>query len=187
MLEKDATLIDVAFAVCTVLDAAGKCAVLTGGSAATYYAPAAYQSLDADFILQFGVTRKVVDPALAAIGYHRTPYGMYAHEAIPFTVEFPAGPLRIGRDVVTEWRTDHRNDQLLHVLTPTDSARDRFIAYYAWSDYSALLAAVAVARTQAKDFDRKRFEHWARAEARADSAYDPARLDTFFALLAHRD
>jgi len=187
MLKNDATLIDVAFAVCTALDAVGQCAVLTGGSAATYYAPAAYQSLDADFILQFGATRNIVDPALATLGYHRTPYAMYAHAAIPFTVEFPAGPLQIGREVVTEWRTDHRDDQLLHVLTPTDSARDRFIAYYAWSDYSALLAAVAVARTQANIFDRKRFEDWARAEARADSAYDLARLDTFFTLLANRD
>jgi hypothetical protein len=50
-----ASLEDVCFAVCTALQNAGTIAVLTGGSAATYYAPAAYQSRDADFIIKFSV------------------------------------------------------------------------------------------------------------------------------------
>jgi hypothetical protein len=35
-------LVDVAFEVCTALDVAGYVAVLTGGSAATYYVPSQY-------------------------------------------------------------------------------------------------------------------------------------------------
>jgi len=54
MLSPDATLIDVAFAVCTALDHAGERALLVGGSAATFYAPDAYQSSDCDFILALG-------------------------------------------------------------------------------------------------------------------------------------
>ncbi len=44
-------LISVAFEVCTALEAAGTTAVLTGGSAATFYAPEAYQSVDIDFVI----------------------------------------------------------------------------------------------------------------------------------------
>jgi len=43
-IDSGATLTDVAFAACTALDRAGEVAVLCGGSAATYYAPEAYQS-----------------------------------------------------------------------------------------------------------------------------------------------
>ena len=43
-LSASATFTDVAFAVCTALDRAGEHAVLCGGSAATYYAPEAYES-----------------------------------------------------------------------------------------------------------------------------------------------
>jgi hypothetical protein len=43
-LDGTATLTDVAFAVCTALERAGEYAVLVGGSAATYYAPEAYES-----------------------------------------------------------------------------------------------------------------------------------------------
>jgi hypothetical protein len=50
-LDPSATLTDVAFAVCSALDRIGERAVLCGGSAATYYAPDAYQSRDLDFVL----------------------------------------------------------------------------------------------------------------------------------------
>jgi hypothetical protein len=53
MIEGGSSLVDVAFAVCTALDRDGITAVLTGGSAATFYAPEAYQSEDADFVLSF--------------------------------------------------------------------------------------------------------------------------------------
>lgn len=52
-------LFEVAMAVCSALDRAGITAVLTGGSAATYYAPEAYQSSDIDFVaVRFGRTNK---------------------------------------------------------------------------------------------------------------------------------
>jgi hypothetical protein len=80
VLSPDATLIDVAFAVCTALDRAGERALLVGGSAATYYAPQAYQSSDCDFILLFGADPKSVIAALAAIGFIRAPEGYFRHQ-----------------------------------------------------------------------------------------------------------
>jgi hypothetical protein len=52
-ITETSSLEDVCFAACTALERAGTVAVLTGGSAATYYAPEAYQSGDADFIITF--------------------------------------------------------------------------------------------------------------------------------------
>lgn len=43
MISASSTLTDVAFAVCTALAEKGFVAVLTGGSAATYYAPEAHR------------------------------------------------------------------------------------------------------------------------------------------------
>ncbi|GAC1414629.1 MAG: hypothetical protein NVSMB64_24870 [Candidatus Velthaea sp.] len=187
MLHADASLIDVAFAVCTALDARGEKAVLTGGSAATFYTPEAYQSLDADFVLRFGVARRLVDEALSSIGYARTPQQMYAHRDVPFTVEFPPGPLAIGRDLVSAWSTHRRPDQVLHVLSPTDCVRDRFLHYYAWGDATALRAAVAVARDCAADFDAGTFRLWTQREHDENRAYDLQRVDVFFRRLAQSD
>ena len=47
----DTSLVDVCFIVCTALALVDTTVVLTGGSAATFYAPQAYQSRDADFII----------------------------------------------------------------------------------------------------------------------------------------
>lgn len=51
MITTSSSLTDVAFAVCTALHRAGYTSVLTGGSAATFYAPTAYQSKDLDFVI----------------------------------------------------------------------------------------------------------------------------------------
>ena len=52
MITADSGLVEVAFAVCTALARAGVTAVLSGGGAATFYAPEAIQSYDLDFILE---------------------------------------------------------------------------------------------------------------------------------------
>lgn len=52
-ITEKSSLEDVCFTVCTALAHVGTNAVLAGGSAATYYAPHAYQSRDADFIVTF--------------------------------------------------------------------------------------------------------------------------------------
>jgi hypothetical protein len=182
-----ADLIDVAFAVGTALDRIGVVAVLTGGSAASFYAPSAYMSRDADFILQFvpdGPDR-ILD-TMATLGFRATPSRIFEHPAVQYTVEFPRGPLAIGRDLVRTWSTYLRPEGLLHVLTPTDCVRDRFLHYYAWGDFSGLTTAVAVARLQASDFDRVMFRAWALQEHEVDRSYDLGCVETFFRYLDDR-
>ncbi len=107
MISEKSTLVDVAFAVSTALLDAGVTAVLTGGSAATFYAPHAYQSDDLDFVVTMqgdGGAR-----ALQALGYEET-RGFYRHSSSSFPVEFPKGPLMIGDDYIETWTTHHRGD-----------------------------------------------------------------------------
>lgn len=179
----DASLVDVAFAACTVLDRAGETAVLCGGSAAAYYVPDLYQSLDIDFVVEVGAAPHVVDRALATIGYLRASEGHYRNDRLPYTLAFPIGPLAIGREYVAAWRTQRREDRVLHVYTPTDVVRDRFLHYWAWGDRTALDVALAVARAHAADVDLAAFTAWTERELAADPSYDPSRIGRFLANL----
>jgi hypothetical protein len=172
----DSSLVDVCFAVCTELERRGVTAVLTGGSAATYYAPEGYQSDDADFVLVIYANGADVTAALRELGYeHRN--SMFVHATNPFTVEFPRGPLAIGIDFVRTWRTVRRADETLHVLTPTDSVRDRLANFYYFRDRASMHVAVAVASAQVDAVDLVAIEDWTRREAEGASAY--AQLERF--------
>ncbi len=138
------SLTDVAFAVCTVLQHAGTVAVLTGGSAATYYAPESCQSGDADFIITFQSDPARAGDAVRSLGY-REFGGIYHHDENLLTLEFPRGPLAVGDDLISSYDTVRRRDEVLHVISRTDSVRDRLIWFYVYTDRSALAAAVAVA------------------------------------------
>jgi hypothetical protein len=158
------SLTDVAFAVCSALDRAGVTAVLTGGSAATVYAPDAYQSRDLDFILQFGAA--ISPPSakpLLDIGF--VPLGrsaMFGHELLPYTLEFPAGPLAVGAEVLTAWHTLRDERGLLHILSPTDCVRDRLAGAIHFRDFSSIRQAVAVASRQRVDLEQ--IEQWCASE-----------------------
>ena len=179
-LDDDATLVDVAFAACTVLARAGETAVLCGGSAAAYYVPDRYQSLDIDFVVEVGAAPHIVDRALATIGYTLAAEGHYRHPRLPFMLAFPIGPLAIGRDYITAWRTDRRGDALLHVYTPTDVVRDRFLHFWAWGDRTALEVALTVVRARG-DIDLASIRGWIEREIAADASYDASRVARFFA------
>jgi hypothetical protein len=183
-LTASATLVDVAFAVCTALDRAGTIGVLTGGSAATYYVPERYQSLDVDFVLRVVPQQGVIDEAMTRLGFALAATGMYEHPAIKYTVEFPHGPLAIGRDIITVWSTEHRGNELLHITNVTDCVRDRFMHFWAWNDRSALDVALAVAGQHRSVFDDLGFRAWTEAERAADKSYPQEKVDEFFRRLS---
>ena len=142
----NSSLEDVCFAVCTELAHVGTVAVLTGGSAATYYAPEAYQSQDADFVITFSSDAERAAVTLRDLGY-RELGGTYKHDRNMFTLEFPPGPLAIGNDLVRSYDTNRRGAEFLHVLSRTDSVRDRLASFYFFGDRSALAAAIGVAES----------------------------------------
>lgn len=120
---------------------------------------------------------------MATLGYARIAEGHYRHATLPYALAFPIGPLAIGREFITSWRTDRRADLLLHVYTPTDVVRDRFLHYWAWGDRTALDVAVAVARARAAEVDLDAFAAWTRRELGADASYDPSRIGRFLLAL----
>ncbi|MFT5287414.1 MAG: hypothetical protein ACI8TQ_003599 [Planctomycetota bacterium] len=167
MITADSDLVEVAFAVCTALDRAGVTAVLSGGGAATFYAPEAIQSYDLDFILE--VYPKDGDPAqvLTDLGYRNKGHD-YVHSVSRFQLEFPRGPLAVGDDLIRKWSTQHSGDELLHIITATDSCRDRLAAFYHFKDRSALEQALAVSRTTKATIDLKQIKSWSRREGMLD-------------------
>lgn len=161
MIGPKSTLAEVAFAVCTALDRISITAVLTGGSAATYYAPDAYQSRDLDFIVTLQAPGGGAE--LEELGFIERGQ-VYRHPHTHFTLDFPRGPLAVGDDLITEWRTDRRAGELLHVLSPTDSCRDRLASFLFWNDFSGLEQALGVARAQRRRVDLAKVEAWCRKE-----------------------
>lgn len=163
-IRASSSLADVAFAVCTVLKENEITGVLTGGSAATFYAPSVYQSRDLDFVITIATARgrKQAGAAMIDLGY-RLAGQTYIHASNPFTVEFPPGPLAIGDDLIVQWKTVKRRTEILHVLTPSDCVRDRLLWYYLQpNDRSSLQAAIGVA--QRKDVDLRRIAKWSKRE-----------------------
>jgi hypothetical protein len=168
-ITRDSSLREVAFAVCTALDRAGVTAVLTGGGAATLYAPAAIQSFDLDFVLEVYSDAKSPGKALEALGFRREGHD-YRHRTSRFQLEFPPGPLAIGDERIERWSTLREGADVLHVITATDSCRDRLaaFAFYHFQDRSALAQACAVYAAARKAVDLKRLRDWSRRERMLD-------------------
>lgn len=160
-INRQSSLSDVCFAVCTALHNIGTVAVLTGGSAATYYSPKRYQSHDADFIITISSDRAAAAEAIRALGF-REEGGIYKHPDTLYTLEFPPGPLAVGETIITKYDTVYRKSEILHVLTRADTICLCLAKYFHWGDRSSLRTALDVA--QSGDFDLKRVERWSRNE-----------------------
>ena len=137
--------------MCTALERLSLVSVLTGGSAAAYYAPNRYQSQDADFVIVIHGQGNV-DLAMESLGYNRQGR-MFVHPDSAFTVEFPPGPLSVGSDFIRQWERVIKNDLVLNVISRTDSVRDRLCGFYFWNERQSLDVALAVARSGSIDLD----------------------------------
>ena len=169
MINSETSLREIAFLVCTALEEAGTRVVLTGGSAAEIWAALEYQSGDLDFIVQFSAE----DGArpLRQLGFFEKS-GSYEHPNSDLILEFPVGPLSVGDDLIQDWDTLTEDGRILHVLTPTDSCRDRLAGYLFWSDLGSLQEAVSVARCQPRRVDLAKIEDWCSREGHLERFHD---------------
>lgn len=138
---------------------------MTGGSAATFYAPRAYLSEDIDFVITLRGAGG--EDALRNVGYQRKG-DYYVHPSSRFSLEFPPGPLAIGDDLVDSWKTFRRKGQLLHVLSPSDSCRDRLASFLFWNDFRGLQQALDVYMAQRKKIDLDLIRRWCLREHQGD-------------------
>ena len=153
--------------ICTALDRAGTRVVLTGGSAATVYAPEAYQSRDLDFVVFAGEPGAQAGAAMRELGF-TVEGNHYVHPDNPLTVDFPKGPLAIGREILLHHDTLEDGELLLHILTPTDCCKDRLAWFMHYSDRSALEQALAVATVQRGQLDLAELRRWSDDEGGTD-------------------
>jgi hypothetical protein len=167
------SITDLAALVSQTLENAGITAVLSGGAAVMAYTSNQYASRDLDFVTSASL--EDLEKAISPLGFsrrHRTRY--FQHPNTEFFVEFPAGPLTVGNELVRSWGRISTQYGNLHILTPTQVVKDRLAAYFHWNDRQALDQATWVAKSNDVDMEdvttwaqqedaRTKFDHFVRA------------------------
>lgn len=87
--------------ICQTLHDAGITVTLTGGSCVAIWSEGKYVSDDVDFIAEGPVPPRTLRAALEALGF-KPKGGFFEHPDTRFYVEFPVGPLMIGRQRIEE-------------------------------------------------------------------------------------
>ena len=150
-LTGNSTLQEVALAVGVHLASCRIRAVLTGGACVAIHTGTS-RSKGADFVLQSNVSQRALDDALRELGFVRKG-AEYVHPEIPFSIEFPPGPLSIGDDLAIVPADLSAGTLTALGLSATDSCRDRLAAFYHWNDRQALALALELARLRPVDLD----------------------------------
>lgn len=158
-IDEDSPLEEVATLVCTRLEADGISVVLSGGAAVSIYSENEYESHDLDFV-PTGLARRV-DHAMASLGFERR-QRHWVHPHSRYWVEFPAGPVAIGEEVIREFAERRNPAGVLRILHPTECVMDRLTWYFHDSDRQCLEQALAVARRH--PIGLARIERWAARE-----------------------
>lgn len=70
----------------------------------------------------------------------------------------------MGGEILRTWHTERGEHTVLHILSATDSCKDRLAAYFHWNDRAALSQALAVARSVHDRVDFANLEAWAEGE-----------------------
>ena len=157
-------LVTVAFKVCTALQDVGVEAVLCGGSAATFYAPDAYQSSDLDFVLSWRSARAdeaKAEEVIRSLGFYQKGRTLVS-DSSAFSLDFPKGPLAVGEAAIEHWQTVTRGELVLHVIHAEDCIKDRLCAFFYWKDRSGVQQAVYVAKSVHVDLEE--IASWATTE-----------------------
>lgn len=130
----------------------GIIAVLSGGAAVGIYCNYQYISNDIDLVnAQFAERNRIVS-AMKEIGFNQVGRH-FEHQDTDHIIEFPPGPLTVGRDKVAELNEISLETGNLSVITPTDCVKDRLSHYFHWGDRQCLTQAKLVSETQKIDLE----------------------------------
>lgn len=149
--------------ICTSLKQRGIEVVLSGGSCVAVYSSGKYVSKDLDFIEVGLHTDRAIREAMESIGFERRT-GHFRHPESAFLVDFPKGPLAVGKEPVGETNEIKFSTGILRILCPTDCVKDRLAAYYHWKDRQCLEQAALVAKSN--DIDLSEVERWSKREGK---------------------
>jgi len=138
-------------------------AVLTGGSVVSIYSGDKYVSKDIDLVISQYVKRSKINDAMLEIGFQQIGRH-FGHPEAEFLVEFPGGPLSVGKQQVTEIDTLEYATGTLKILSPTDCVKDRLAAYYYWDDHQSLAQAIMVLKEY--HIDLAEVANWSQGEGK---------------------
>ncbi|MBN2256746.1 MAG: hypothetical protein JW704_02850 [Anaerolineaceae bacterium] len=138
-------------------------AVLSGGAAVSYYTKNQYLSKDLDLIRTGLTSRRELKKALSELGFiEQSRY--FKHPLSEFIIEFPEGPLSVGKEPVTLKKTItvRMPTGILRILSPTDCVKDRLASYYYYNDHQCLNQAIMVAKSN--QIDLHEIQRWSANE-----------------------
>ena len=158
---KEMRTIEIAAYICQQLLDIDVKTTLSGGFCVEIYSFGEYSSMDIDLIDQSIFKHNEIKKKMKELGF--TEEGKhFRHPDTKYTVEFPASPLAIGAELVKEIAEIETEYGVLRLITPTDSVKDRLIAYYAWKDDRSLEQALLVAINN--DIDIENIRSWSENE-----------------------
>lgn len=151
--------------VATKLRECGITVVLSGGSCVSIYSDDKYVSMDLDFIEVGLCSRAAIARCMCSLGFVEM-NRYFKHTDTDLLVEFPAGPLGIGNEPITEYEEISTSVGCLRLLSPTDCVKDRLAWFFHTGDTECLEQAYLVARQQKVDVEE--IEHWSIGEGKKE-------------------
>ena len=139
--------------------------VLSGGAAVSIYTSSEYISYDIDLVIIHFANRKFIKEGMEEIGFKEVGRH-FEHPDTSLFVEFPTGPLSIGSEPVGKIDEMKFETGTLRVISPTDSVKDRLVAYYHWGDQQCLVQATLVSAKH--DIDIEEIRRWSDGEGKLD-------------------
>jgi hypothetical protein len=147
------------------LEGEGIRSVLVGGAVVAIYTEGLYRSGDLDMVPD-EIGRQRLEAVLAGIGFEPTKSRYYKHPACPHLfLEFPRGPVEIGEQFPVVPDEIEVEGRTLHLLSPTDSVKDRLAGYIHWKSRANFDQALLICRRQQGRVDLHEVRAWCEAEA----------------------
>ncbi|WP_108126116.1 hypothetical protein [Saccharospirillum mangrovi] len=119
--------------------------VLVGGLAVEIYSQNLYLTQDIDLVNTNYQSPQLLSTAMAELGFFKQGR-VYVNTTTDIVVEFPAAPLSVGDELITEINKIQVANKSLPILTVSDVIKDRLSAFLHWQDRQSLIQAVAVMR-----------------------------------------
>lgn len=159
------TQLEMAAFVQSILEENGIIVVLSGGVATSLYSNNRYISYDIDLVNIFSSSRKKIKEVLTNYDFiEENRY--FRHPSSKFFIEFPPGPLIVGKEPVKTIETLEFDTGTLRVISATDSVKDRLAAFYHWGDLQSLYQALLISRTQKIDLEE--LKRWSENERKSE-------------------
>jgi hypothetical protein len=117
--------------------------VLVGGLAVEVYSENIYLTRDIDMVDISYCKPAELHAAMAQLGFIKQGR-IFENDTTDITIEFPAAPITVGDEVVTDTTRARSPAGSIPILKPGDVIKDRLAAYFHWRDRPSLVQALAV-------------------------------------------